>query len=257
MNDLVDIIIDNEKYKENLLLTNVKNVKNSEYYKILIQELKERCKERNAEFTYDIKQTRDKFKRCVSACREAALKIKTASGIVRFQDEKDYGSWFNKLFGVVKSMDNCQSEQSIEPDVMMTKSADDTHESIDDADFNTSSSSAATSSGNSECKKRKFVPIHESSRKVAKRLDLQKSLDKINDELANDSTKELISLFKEESNRQQQREDRFMTLMEHMLHVVFFIRTSNFQVRLSVLIFNQVLRLRLFLPCSCVDNYHF
>ena len=100
---------------------------------------------------------------------------------------------------------------------MMTKSTDDTHESIDDADFNTSSSSAATSSGNSECKKRKFVPIHESSRNVAKRLDLQKSLDKINDELANDSTKELISLFKEESNRQQQREDRFMTLIERML----------------------------------------
>ena len=36
----------------------------------------------------------------------------------------------------------------------------------------------------------------------------------------------------------------------------FFIimRTSNF---LCVLIFNQVLRLRLFLPCSCVDNYRF
>ena len=78
MNDLVDIIIDNEKYKEKLLLTNVKNVKNSEYYKLVIQELKGRCKERNAEFTYAIKQTRDKFKRCVSACREAALKIKTA-----------------------------------------------------------------------------------------------------------------------------------------------------------------------------------
>ena len=210
MNDLVAISIDNEKYKEKLLLTNVKNFKNSEYYKLVIQELKERCKECNAEFTYDIKQTRDKFKRCVTACREAALKIKTESGIVRFQDGKDYGSWFNKLFGVVKSMDNCQPEQSIEPDVMMTMSTDDTHESIDDADFN-------TSNGNSECKKRKFVSIHESSRKVAKRLDLQKSLDEINDELANDSTKELISLFKEESNRQELREDRLMTLMERTL----------------------------------------
>ena len=42
-----------------------------------------------------------------------------------------------------------------------------------------------------------------------------------------------------------------------VVHFFFFIRTSNFQLRLSVLIFNQVLRLRLFLPCSCVDNYRF
>ena len=37
----------------------------------------------------------------------------------------------------------------------------------------------------------------------------------------------------------------------------YYIRTSNFQLRLSVPIFNQVLRLRLFLPCSCVDKYRF
>ena len=38
------------------------------------------------------------------------------------------------------------------------------------------------------------------------------------------------------------------------LRIFFYIRTSNFQLRLSVLIFNQVLRLSLFLPCSCVDQ---
>ena len=37
----------------------------------------ERSQQRNVSFDYDIKQTRDKFKRCVSVCREAALKIKT------------------------------------------------------------------------------------------------------------------------------------------------------------------------------------
>ena len=75
VNDLVDIILDNEKFKNKLLMTNVKNVKNSEYYYLVILELQERCLERNYDFNYDVKQTRDKFKRCVSSCREAALKL--------------------------------------------------------------------------------------------------------------------------------------------------------------------------------------
>ena len=32
VDDLVDIILENEKYKEKLLLTNVKNVKNGQHY---------------------------------------------------------------------------------------------------------------------------------------------------------------------------------------------------------------------------------
>ena len=76
----------------------------------------ERSQQRNVSFDYDIKQTRDKFKRCVIVCREAALKIKTASRMQRFQEEKEYGTWFSKLYSVVKSMDSCQPEQSIEPD---------------------------------------------------------------------------------------------------------------------------------------------
>ena len=31
------------------------------------------------------------------ACRAAALKTKTFSGVKRFQESKDYGQWFNKL----------------------------------------------------------------------------------------------------------------------------------------------------------------
>ena len=42
------------------------------------------------------------------------MKIKTASGILRFQGKKKYGSCFKKLFKVVKSIDNCQSDQDIE-----------------------------------------------------------------------------------------------------------------------------------------------
>ena len=46
--DLVDIILDNNKYKEKLLFANVKNVKNSQYYHEIIEELKEKCSERGS-----------------------------------------------------------------------------------------------------------------------------------------------------------------------------------------------------------------
>ena len=81
MEHLVDIILENDTFKEKLFLTNVKNSKSSQYYQQVMDELKDRCKQRDRIFTYDPNQTRQKIKRCVSICREAALKIKTASGI--------------------------------------------------------------------------------------------------------------------------------------------------------------------------------
>ena len=107
----------------------------------------ERSQQRNISFDYDIKQTRDKFKRCVSVCREAELKIKTASGIQRFQEEKEYGTWFSK------------PEQSIEPD------AEPETESPTSL-YGEETSTAAASSSSTETRKRKlFVPIHKHQRK--------------------------------------------------------------------------------------------
>ena len=109
--NLVDIILENEKYKTKLLLTNTKNVKNRLYYDQVITELKKRFEERDEEFTCNVPQTGSKFKRCVRICRKAALTIKTASGIKRFQEEKESGPWFQKLYEVVCTTDNCQPEQ--------------------------------------------------------------------------------------------------------------------------------------------------
>ena len=96
-------------------MTNVKNVKNSQYYVQVIQELKERCNERNEDFCFDVTQTRQKFKRCVTLCRNAVMKVKTASGIKRFQEDKELGNWFGKLLPLISSMENCQPQHSIEP----------------------------------------------------------------------------------------------------------------------------------------------
>ena len=77
MDDLVDIILENEKYKEKLLLTNVKKVKNTQYYTKVVEEMKDRCKERDEEYIFNVPQTRQKFKRCVNVYRNAVMTVKT------------------------------------------------------------------------------------------------------------------------------------------------------------------------------------
>ena len=55
---LIDIILDSDKYKKQLLLTNAKNVNNGQYYDKIMEELKERCSESGEEFPFNIAQTR-------------------------------------------------------------------------------------------------------------------------------------------------------------------------------------------------------
>lgn len=50
-------------------------------------------------------------------CRNTTLKVKTASGIKRFQENKDFSNWIPQLLAVVQSMDSCQPEQAIEPGI--------------------------------------------------------------------------------------------------------------------------------------------
>ena len=89
VNDLVDTILNNannlDKCKEKLLLTNVKNIKNSQYYNKVTEELKARCSERGEKSPLIVEQTRQKFKRCIIICRDAVMKVKRSFGIKHFQ----------------------------------------------------------------------------------------------------------------------------------------------------------------------------
>ena len=58
------------------------------------------------------------------------MKIKTLSGITWFQEDNEYGTWFNKLFNVMKSTASCQPEQSIEPDSQNYGSSSDSQERV-------------------------------------------------------------------------------------------------------------------------------
>ena len=89
VNDLVDTILNNannlDKCKEKLLLTNVKNIKNSQYYNKVTEELKARCSERGEKSPLIVEQTRQKFKRCIIIRRDAVMKVKRSFGIKHFQ----------------------------------------------------------------------------------------------------------------------------------------------------------------------------
>ena len=96
------------------------------------EELKKRCTSRGENLSFTVDQLRSKFKKCVSECKRAALTIKTGTGIKRFQEDKSYGSWFQKLNEVVKTRDSCQPDQAIETRAMSsipTVPSEDTSES--------------------------------------------------------------------------------------------------------------------------------
>ena len=139
----------------------MKSAKNGIYYDQVVNEMKERCKTREEDFPFDISQTREKFKKCINICREAAMKIKTKSGIQRFQEEENYGIWFGKLMTFVSSMHSCQPQQAIEPSNIeqfeITESTDESPQDSSTNDTNTKSK-----------RKGLFVPIHETPKRKRK-----------------------------------------------------------------------------------------
>ena len=77
--------------------------------------MKKRCAERNEQLLHNVTQTRNKFKKLMNICKAALLTQKTASRIKRFQNQKEYGQWFDVLVLLMKTKVSCQPEQAIEP----------------------------------------------------------------------------------------------------------------------------------------------
>lgn len=76
---------------------------------------KQRTLNRGSEVKFTAKQLRTKYKKCVSNCKHAALTMKSASEIKRFQENRGFGAWCNVLLPLAKSRDSHQSDQDIEP----------------------------------------------------------------------------------------------------------------------------------------------
>ena len=197
LDDFIDIIVNNESYKEKLIFRNTKNMQNGVVYEKVLNELKERCSERGDEFDFSVAQLRTKFKKCVADCKKAALTIKTATGIKRFQEEKGYGSWFQQLFALVKTRDSCQPEQAIEPSAETTSQPPD----VDD-------------DGN-EMGTKVYVPIRSKSKEKKKESNdlLLEAVQCMRSMIENDPMKDLVNLMREEMRSSREHELRLYQLM--------------------------------------------
>ena len=71
--------------------------------------------------------------------------MKTGSGIKRFQEDKEYGKWFNQLLPLVQTRASCQLEQAIEPSSINRKQREGAPSQGEGSSFSISSSSSATS----------------------------------------------------------------------------------------------------------------
>ena len=110
---MVDIIVNSDYCKRKLIFSSTKNQRNGEIYGQILLEIQERAAKRNLKFMFSISQMRTKFKKCMSECKNAAMTIKTGTGIKRFQDSQGYGKWFLTLFAEVKTRESCQPQQAI------------------------------------------------------------------------------------------------------------------------------------------------
>ena len=84
-------------------------------YSKLKKDLQERLSARGQELQFTVAQLRNKLKKLISECKKAALIVKTVTGIDRFQEQRNYGSWYPLLFSLVKTRDSCQPERAAEP----------------------------------------------------------------------------------------------------------------------------------------------
>ena len=91
------------------------NFRTDVFTKNTVKDMKIRCQEQGSTFTFNICQTRNRFKMLTSTCKLVLWTMKTASGIKHFQDDTQFGSWFNVLVQIMGSKASCQPDQDIEP----------------------------------------------------------------------------------------------------------------------------------------------
>ncbi|XP_028417144.1 uncharacterized protein LOC114541418, partial [Dendronephthya gigantea] len=189
VDDLVDIITSDDYNKQKLIFTNTKNQNNGIIYEKVLTELKKRANARGEEITFTVQQLRTKFKRCVSDCKQAAMKIKTATGIQRFQDEKGFGKWFDLLFPLVKTRDSCQPGMAVEPSALNDLSEEEEiAKTFDD-----------------------FVP--QKKIKLPKKNQVTEAVELLKQIVEKDPAKELITFMQEEADKARKHELQLVELM--------------------------------------------
>ena len=205
-------MVSNTYYKRKLIFTNTKCQRNGEIYAEILTELKRRASARGKELKFTVSQLRTKFKKCVSDCKQAALTIRTATGIKRFQEDRGLGNWFKPLFAVVQTRDSCQSDQAIGPSSLEQSSSSEKSSKSADSE----KSFQDHQENNEDSEGGLFIPIKKRKREKAKeKLEaaVMEASELVKEVVNNDPTKELINFLREEMNRSREHELKMIQLL--------------------------------------------
>ena len=210
IDDLVDIVENNAYYQRKLIFTNTKCQRNAEIYEEILKELKLRALNRGSELKFTVKQLRTKFKKCVSDCKHAALTMKSASGIKRFQENRGLGAWFNALLPLVKSRDSCKPDQAIEPESI--KQPIDNEELIDSE---ASGDQEKLNDSKRKVEKKVFIPVKKSRNDTKKKIKtaVLESVGLLKEVANNDTSKEMTNFLRKEMDKSREHELKLIQML--------------------------------------------
>ena len=206
--DMVDIVFNSDYYKRKIIFTNSKNSKNNDVYSKLLKDMQERFKARVHEVLFTVEQVRNKFKKLIGECKKVALTVKTATGVSRFQEKKNYGLWFPRLFALVKTRDSCQPERSVEP---TGGSREDVNEHSRASSPASAEDSEESTSNESSGDRNLFVPVKNRGKKrkgvASTAVECMEKL------LERNPTKDLLEFYREEDEKARRHELQLMQMI--------------------------------------------
>ena len=209
--DFIDIVASRRFYKRKLIFTNTKCQRNSEIYAEILTQLKKRASARGKEFQFSVNQLRTKFKKSVSGCKQAALTIRTATGIKRSQEDRGPANWFKPLFEVVQTRDSCQPDQAIEAPSLEQSTSSETSTKSADSD----KCSQDHLENNEDSEGGLFIPIQKRKKgKPKEKLEaaIMEATELVEDVINKDPMK-LMNFLREEMNRSREHEFKMLQLV--------------------------------------------
>ena len=80
--EMVNIIVNDDQLVKKLIFCNTKKASNTEAYEMVRKRLNvEYNKTTGSDFPFQVQQMRNKFKSCISTCKQICMTMKTASGM--------------------------------------------------------------------------------------------------------------------------------------------------------------------------------
>ena len=190
---MVDIVCNSEYYKKKDSLHEFQKLKRQRRYSKLLKDIQERFEARGDDVVFTVEQVRNKLKKLISECKKVALTIKTATGVDRFQEKKNYGPWFPVLFALVKTRDSCQPERAVEP---TCGSSEGVNEQSRASPASVEGSEESMDNGSSDDRKL-FVPVKNRGKKRKK--DVSSAVECMETVLERGPTKGVLEFYREKN----------------------------------------------------------